>query len=96
MEIESLEFWETVKKEYNFNYDYQICASSNTFKYVWNDDDSTNKKVIRNLATQFIIKKTLNVKIGTMWLFLNNSDDFCRTKIRIDFINWCINKFKNK
>lgn len=89
MKVESLEFWETVKKEYNPKLEKYICSTSKTFEKIWNSNDD---KIIINLANEYVNEIKAKFECGLyVYLFIGVG-----TTERIDFINWCINKFKTK
>lgn len=95
MKVESLEFWETVKKEYDpKGPHYFICWSSKIFDEAWNCMD--DKLTIQRLGYDFSndIGKKLN--FDSIVLFLTFYGYKHATKLRLDFIDWCINKFKNQ
>lgn len=88
--INKIEFWETVKSEFNKNHS-SLC-NSHTFRFAWID-----YKVSIRLEAEFFLKKTENKNhlVGIVNLFVC-TDPWCKCNIRIDFINHMINKLKNE
>ncbi len=98
MNIKSKAFWLQVKEEYENTYleSVFICHSSEVFADAWYSD---NKEPIMELATEFKGDEYPEFCVESFVLFCvgNNSynvvDFTYRRKIRIDFIDWCIEKF---
>jgi len=95
LDVHSLDFWEKVKSEYNVGNGKYICGSSEIFKLAWEtyySINDTNWRSIRKLA--FVFKKENKYKtlmIGVSFLFIG---DGCGS-FRVEFIDWCIERFKN-
>ena len=87
MEVNTLEFWQKVKEEYNPKIHYWICPSSKTFEKAWNMDEGNEE--IKNLRMEFVFKTKPPYRLGTSFLFIGSKSD-----IRISFIDWCIKKFE--
>lgn len=91
--IKTKQFWLLVQSEYNG--EHYICDTSPTFCKEW---EASNRQVLKNIAAEFIEAEINNntTRIGDFILFQNgcvwNESGFAR--VRIDFIQWCINKFE--
>lgn len=87
MVVHTLQFWQTVKSEYNPEKDKYICASSITFKRIWGLCGDDN---IFNLADEYLLEIDAKFKRGnSAFLFINVG-----AEERLDFIDWCIKKFE--
>jgi hypothetical protein len=94
MKVESKEFWEKVKEEWDATSTYDfICFRSPTFEKIW--DDPNTMLSIYLLANEFLIKhKEVIFKIGCGDILFKGSESKVEMrKIRQNFINWCIEKF---
>lgn len=101
MKVNTLEFWEQVKREYERNYwgsiSY-ICVRSWTFKQNWKQDEQ--KSVIVELSLDFISsyefrEYIIPFKFGVLssYLFIEIKRDLSPMRVRTDFINFCIKKY---
>ena len=95
MNIESKQFWEQVKKEYNPNIiDYFICDSSVTFSRNYVLDLNYKINLLAHDFIKCINKNKFYIGVGILFLAdVNEADVNERIKIRIDFIDWCIKKY---
>lgn len=102
MNVESLEFWQQVKAEYIKSEYVYLCAISNIFEYAWH----WYNKDIKQLCSEFLKDKnnTHYLKlffVGRGVLFETRSKsaekvtNSIRRQVRLDFFDWCIEKFKN-
>lgn len=98
MNINSKEFWEKVKEEYNPKNSIFICASSKEFFMVWGDKN--NQQEIKKLAKEFLDYKFWRLKywrfkIGDDTIFVSLLKIYAKyhKNIRLDFINWCIKRY---
>ena len=94
MKVESKEFWEKVKEEYNsnrYNTHYGICHRSPTFEYTW--DNADHRLDILGLAYHFLLSHKHQELIGVEFLFINSKTKKEGKIIRQNFINWCIERF---
>lgn len=111
IDVNNLEFWETVKGQYleHNTYDF-ICLSSWTFEAAWKQEEDiiTPEIVITwrpipypgilQLAREFIDQSPIwqaeeIVDEDTLFPDIDRDDRF---RIRLDFINYCIDKFQTK
>jgi hypothetical protein len=94
MKVESKEFWEKVKDEYNtkrYNTHYGICHRSTTFEYTW--DNAHHRLSIQVLAYDYLLANKHQELIGFDYLFINSETREEAIEIRQNFINWCIERF---
>lgn len=95
MTIDSKEFWETVKSEYNK--DSFICWSSATFSEKWITDEGM--QYIKELAEEFLDSDNFSTKmVGSLGVLFTSKiyqpvKDREWVDVRVDFIDWCIKKF---
>jgi hypothetical protein len=93
MDINTKEFWLTVKIEYRPEENRFICQTSETFKSAWN----YKRFEIKQQAQTFLNEK-YKFEIGNLIIFMPIDDDNCtnsqKIDVRNDFINYMINKFK--
>lgn len=99
MKINSLEFWEQVKKDYSNSQYLYICFASNYFSFHWSS--LNNRKEIRKMFGEFLIseKKIRESEFNKACNFLVTSLEakvFGSYQIRIEFIEWCIKKYSNE
>lgn len=102
MNVESKEFWEMVKYEFSQSKKVQpyLCFRSPLFETAWNNWFHGCKQSILNLGKEFIIEQhdyKLIFTVGETYLFCLTTDynDWQNIKmaVRLDFINWCIQKY---
>jgi hypothetical protein len=93
MKVESKEFWEKVKDEYNssHNVHISICFRSPTFENSWDNVD--HRLSILELAYDYLLANKHQELIGFDYLFINSKNREEGKKIRQNFINWCIERF---
>lgn len=98
MNVESLDFWHVVKMEFLKTQYFFLCPASVIFEYGWH----WYNKEIKELADEFLKNSDyFNLfTIGNGVLFEHDGTyesitNEIRRQIRIDFINWVIEKFKN-
>lgn len=100
MEVNSKDFWIKVREEVGNKLNF-LCLLSPTFKSAW----EYNKAAIKELGAEFLENTNQNAAFimgeGVISLFGTTTgdvvgatwsvDDFYR--LRIDFVDYCINKF---
>lgn len=104
--INTLEFWEKVKEEYGGRESekYFMCWESNTFKDRWNTD-ANEKKELEILGEEFLKYNVSDMfkiipsssglfQIKDEVVFTDDVLDTNKKQIRIDFINWNIERLK--
>jgi hypothetical protein len=95
MHVESLQFWQTVKKEYYNSardvHDYLICERSETFKKVWNSFNEGDVNPIKALAEEFLEDSKFKSRVGHSFLFLSRTfSNHTGREIRVAFLDYCI------
>jgi len=97
LDVNSLEFWEKVKDEYRPRTFSFICFCSPVFSSAWNDKNGFIE--IRHLARTFISEskiKSLDIHSGDInTLFLYWGSLYTNIELKVKFIDWCIERFKN-
>lgn len=97
MDVNTLQFWQTVKSEYN-PYKIFICYTSNTFETEW---EGQKKGDIMYLANIFLQDTELEKSwyVSNIFTFrpisnFSSMPDIGFIRIREQFIDWCIKRFE--
>lgn len=98
-DINTKEFWEQVKKEYNpQGTATSICSWSDTFSNMWNDWDRLDRPdhIVMKYADEFLTTYKINQfcipYTGHIFLFNDVIGYENKIKIRVDFLDYMINK----
>lgn len=86
MDVNTLQFWQTVKSEYKPEESKYICDSSETFKQQW---IYTDKDSLRRLAKKYITEIDAKFDCGYYAILIGVG-----AEERLDFIDWCIKKYE--
>lgn len=96
--INSPEFWEQVKKDFeNSNAEY-ICHASELFEQEWNTHES--RGLIKWDAEDFLSKrikwKIFEIGFRSLFCHKENSDHNYYRPLRLEFLNYMINRTRNE
>jgi hypothetical protein len=98
MNVLSLDFWLEVQQEYKPTpSDYYVCNNSFTFAEAWYYLDFSNDYIYRDqiieLSKEFAEPISQNHTVGFADLLFCTDKVDLRSKLRLDFIQFCVNKF---
>ena len=101
--VNNRQTWIKIKEEYKealikYPYSYWMCVLSSTFAGLW--ADSSNEYEIKKLAQEFLTPTQIEKEwfVGEVALFrnLDATTTIKKQQIRLDFINYMINKCDEK